>query len=308
MTAIRRSGEREFYATGVDTVAGFRAFFAHLVERSPFLTPGDIPHTVLQIQRRPLDYWATSPVLAEACVDVLAQRDPPRISRISLTGSRVSSEALARITSTFRSEVIIAYGSTEGGLLAQDVGRHDDPTYVGVIEAHLDLQVVDEHDHEVPVGTIGIIRYRHDAMPTSYLNDTDASVRAFRNGWFYPGDLGVVDDERRLRITGRLDELVNVGGTKVDPGTLDDVRLHVVGIEDAAGCGIRHDDGTVVLALAIVTNKTFVMGDLQTYLTREFGIAKPQIIATVPSIPRNAMGKVARADLALQLKDIVARD
>mgnify|MGYP003353367339 CR=1 FL=1 len=53
-----------------------------------------------------------------------------------------------------------------------------------------------------------------------YFRDPEQTKAAFRDGWFYPGDLGTLTDDGRLRLAGRSSEIVNAGGVKVDPATL----------------------------------------------------------------------------------------
>ena len=65
----------------------------------------------------------------------------------------------------------------------------------------------------------------------SYRNNPEANRSAFRDGWFRTGDLGRLDAEGFLFVTGRIKEMINRGGEKILPGEIEDILM------DASGSG-----------------------------------------------------------------------
>ena len=87
------------------------------------------------------------------------------------------------------------YASTEGGgvslLSPEDHARH--PDSVGRPIFSVEAEVVDENDTRLPPGETGRLRYRGPGVAEGYYRDAEASREAFRDGWFYPGDLAAMN-------------------------------------------------------------------------------------------------------------------
>ena len=77
------------------------------------------------------------------------------------------------------------------------------PGAVGYVLPDAQVQIVDQSDNELTPGTEGIVRVRTDQQASGYYGDPVASAAAFRDGWFYSGDYGYVDDDGLLVITAR---------------------------------------------------------------------------------------------------------
>ncbi len=96
------------------------------------------------------------------------------------------------------------------------------------------VQIIDTDGAPVPVGALGEVRVRNQYTVPSYISAEAASLRAFRDGWFHPGDLGRFGPGGALEVSGRIDEVLNLGGNKIDPVTVDQVLLATPGVTDAA--------------------------------------------------------------------------
>ena len=73
----------------------------------------------------------------------------------------------------------------------------------------------------LPANKTGTVRYKRKNMINSYLNDEDASKVSFKNGYFYPGDLGKLDENGVLYLEGRTNDVINIGGIKLNPENID---------------------------------------------------------------------------------------
>jgi acyl-CoA synthetase (AMP-forming)/AMP-acid ligase II len=122
----------------------------------------------------------------------------------------------------------------------------DDPERVagsvGVPASHMGLRLVDSDWRDVPQGEEGEICCDGPSVHLGYHNNPSANAEAFLpDGWFRSGDLGVIDPDGRLRIVGRLKEMINRGGKKFFPREIEEILYThpqvlyaaIVGIPDA---------------------------------------------------------------------------
>ena len=89
------------------------------------------------------------------------------------------------------------YGSTEGGGVSVLMPHHapEKASSVGATVFGVDLEIVDRDHVPVTEGEIGRTRYRGPGIPAGFFRDAQASMASFRDGWFYPGDLGRLDGD-----------------------------------------------------------------------------------------------------------------
>ena len=104
----------------------------------------------------------------------------------------------------------------------------DDPERVagsvGVPASHMGLRLIDAEGRDVPPGQEGEICCDGPSVHLGYHNNPSANAEAFLpDGWFRSGDLGVIDPEGRLRIVGRLKEMINRGGKKFFPREIEEI-------------------------------------------------------------------------------------
>ena len=127
------------------------------------------------------------------------------IEIVLTTGDVLSRTLSDRVRARICSQVFVVYGSTETNMSASAHAREVDgaPGAVGFVTPGVKIQILDEAGGIVPVGQIGRVRIRSDFAVDGYFGNPEASELAFRDGWFYPGDLGMLNSENMLFITGR---------------------------------------------------------------------------------------------------------
>lgn len=145
-------------------------------------------------------------------------------------------DALARLATA----VTEVYASNEAGVTASSDGE---PGTGLRLRPGCDAEVVDEQGQPLPRGQTGHIRLRTPGMVHGYLDGHDHQPH-FRDGWFYPGDIGTVPDPQHLYVAGRATDVMNLGGVKLLPQTIeaqlvsDQVPAHelaVCSLPDARG-------------------------------------------------------------------------
>jgi acyl-CoA synthetase (AMP-forming)/AMP-acid ligase II len=121
----------------------------------------------------------------------------PTIRDVTVAGMAIPETLRAEIRRRLTPNLLIRYGSNETGpmTVADAAMQEKFPETVGAIQPDVELEIVDEHDRPVPRGEPGRIRVRTPWLPTGYLNLAGAVDRVFRNGWAYPGDIGVLSAE-----------------------------------------------------------------------------------------------------------------
>ncbi len=115
------------------------------------------------------------------------------------------------------------YSSAEGGgiryLTREDPAQFDES--VGRPVFGVDVQCVDASHRPLPPGVIGRIRYRGPAVARAFWNNPEASAEAFRDGWYYPGDLGMLDEHSYIYLKGRAKEMIIRGGVNIYPAEIE---------------------------------------------------------------------------------------
>ncbi|HMK63318.1 MAG TPA: AMP-binding protein [Acidimicrobiales bacterium] len=135
-----------------------------------------------------------------------------------------------------------------------------------------------------------------------YLRRPAQSAEVFADGWFCTGDLGEVDDGY-LRLLGRAGDVVICGGFNVYPAEVEDVLLGHPAVTEVAVSGTPSEEwGEVVTAWVVpdasVPRPDDLIDDIERFAAvRLAPYKRPRLVRLVPSLPRNAMGKILRSEL-----------
>ncbi len=227
-----------------------------------------------------------------------------------MAGGGLIPQALAkRIAQTLCKNIVMGYGSAEMGYVTSaPLGRLRNVTGgVGAIVPWVEAEAVDQEDKPLPPGTAGQLRFRSEIMARSYLNDPISSAKAFRDGWFYPGDIGAVTSERMLLIAGRTDDVINAGGAKFNPLSIERKLTSLEEVTDAIAFAAPTSHGADNIWVAVQPSGNFEVEGLRK-LCRERLVQFPVgRLIFIKKLPRNAMGKVSRQELRSMAAKIVSR-
>jgi malonyl-CoA/methylmalonyl-CoA synthetase len=148
----------------------------------------------------------------------------------------------------------------------------------------------------LPPGEAGAIEVRGPNVFKGYWRLPEKTAEEFRDGWFVTGDMGAFDGEGYLSILGRAKDLVITGGLNVYPAEVEAALDDVPGIAASAVIGVPHPDfGEAVVACVVgQVEPESVRAALRERLAA-FKI--PKRVLVVEDLPRNAMGKVQKAEL-----------
>ncbi len=206
---------------------------------------------------------------------------------------RAARERLTRDVRTF-------IGCTETGAFCSTAVETADGLPWHRIHPGCEAQVVDDQDRPAPIGETGIVRVRTNGV-SGYLGDEQTSRAFFRDGFFYPGDLGVLRADGRLSLQGRVTDVINVLGDKIASAPIEAALQDRLGAEAVCVFSTPGENGEDV-HVAIQSGRTIDPADLQAALRAALppGIADVHV-HSVEGFPRNHMGKIERAALKAQL-------
>jgi hypothetical protein len=226
-----------------------------------------------------------------------------RSLRFVLIGSAVLPVSFhEKLEQTLGVRGIQSYASTEGGCIAHDPlppGRRK----LGAtgLPAGCDVRILGESREFLPAGRTGEIVVRGREVFDGYEADAAANALAFHEGWYRTGDLGYLDDDGYVYVTGRIKELINRGGVKVAPAAVDAALMQHPEVAEAATFGVPHPTlGEDVVAAVIAR----APGSLSEQQLRDFALQRlsgymvPSRIVFAAEIPKNTLGKVLRGVLA----------
>jgi acyl-CoA synthetase (AMP-forming)/AMP-acid ligase II len=199
------------------------------------------------------------------------------------------------------------YASTEGGgvslLTPDDIATHGQT--VGRPVFAVEVEVVDAQDKPLPLGEIGLLRYRGPACATAYHFDPEASAEAFRQGWFYPGDLASLDADGFVTLCGRQKDMIIRAGINIYPSDIESaLNAHPAVAESAALGWPSREFGEEIAAFVVLTGAC-EPGVLLAHARELLPQPKwPRAVFVVDELPRNSGGKVLKRELLLRLSPL----
>ena len=135
-------------------------------------------------------------------------------------------------------------------------------------------------------------------MTDRYENLPAESALSFRDGFYYTGDIGKVDPEGYIYITGRKKLFINISGQKVDPTEVENVILINEGVKEVAVAGRVNSSGAECVAAYIVSSREMKPSEIVGFCRDKISDIKiPAIIKFVEEIPKSPTGKVLRDKL-----------
>ncbi len=254
-------------------------------------------------------YFGASPAVYQAILDragdpeELRHRAPLRFVRSA--AAPLPSSLKERVEALFGVPVLEAYALTEAGLVTAVTEKHAGrkPGSVGR-SVGPSLAIVDASGRPLPTGLVGEIVVEGPGVMAGYDGDPEATSGAFFGHWLRTGDLGRLDADGDLWITGRLKEQVNRGGEKISPGEVDEALLAHPDVAEAAAFGVAHPRLGEDLAAVVVLRPSaaVVAATLRAFVAARLAAVKvPSKIVFRDALPRNASGKVPRNGLAAML-------
>jgi malonyl-CoA/methylmalonyl-CoA synthetase len=194
------------------------------------------------------------------------------------------------------------YGMTEIGMaLSNPLEGERRPGSVGQPLPAVDVHLVDEDGIEVPDGTPGELEVRGPAVFHEYWQRPEETANAFRNGWFRTGDMAVLENGS-YRLLGRTSvDIIKTGGFKVSALEIEEVLRTHPAVAECAVVGVNDPEWgeRVSVAVELKPGASLSLDDLQRWAKAILAPYKvPRALTPVTALPRNAMGKVVKPEVA----------
>ena len=179
---------------------------------------------------------------------------------------------------------------------------------VGLPLPGVDLRIADRRGNPVPQGAVGTIEVRGPNVFQGYWGMPDKTAKEMRpDGFFVTGDLATQSADGYVTIVGRAKDVVISGGLNVYPKEVEEVLDDQPGVRESAVIGVPHPDlGEAVVAILVPAADT--EPDLGAVASAASGrlaaFKRPKRLILAPALPRNAMGKVQKADLRATHADL----
>ncbi|MEU7302284.1 fatty acid--CoA ligase family protein [Streptomyces sp. NPDC007206] len=201
--------------------------------------------------------------------------DLSSLRRLLYVGCPASPERVREAVKVFPGVLHHSYGTTETGQIAMlTAADHEVPellSTVGRPRPGLDVVVQDpETGRELPRGETGEVVVRSPLAMEGYAGDPELTGRVLRDGWVHTGDLGCLDADDYLRLSGRMNDVVKVHDTKVHPSEVEKVLVGHRGVIDAHVYAHRRPDLIEELHAAVVLRPDDPpgSGDLREHVAR----------------------------------------
>lgn len=163
-----------------------------------------------------------------------------------------------------------------------------------------EMRIVDNDDHELPVGERGEIVIRGENVMKGYYKRPEANEEAFRNGWFHTGDVGYRDEDGYFYITDRKKDMIIRGGENIYPREIDEVLYQHPKVRDAATVGVPDEKyGEEVRSFIVLhTGVEAGVDEFIQYCQERLASYKcPREVVFVDDIPKGPSGKLLRRKL-----------
>lgn len=281
---------------------GWATLVVGLGSRSTIVTERefDPAKTMQKIQDFRVDGLISSPIFYKQMLDLPdnEQWDTSTLKWIASSGNALTPDIVSRVHERFGPILANVYGSTELSLAtvatAEDVVAH--PTAAGRVVPGSIVKLFDDAGNEVPQGHPGRIFLNNETALKGYSNPDTPLVMI--DGLIEMGDRGYFDEQGRLHVLGRNDDMIIIGGENVHPQSVTETLESMPGIADIYAGGVDDEDTFKRIAVWVVRSDDDHGRALTADAVRDWVRDKlahhsiPRDVNFVDSLPRNPTGKV----------------
>ena len=256
------------------------------------------------LERERITYTILVPALCQRLLrhPELERIDKSSLSYVGITGGHLTPGLAQAVGEKLSPHVYEAYASTDCGQIAilkpEDRARHSD-TVGQTIWAVL-IKILGDDCRGVPAGERGEICLRSPMAIQGYYRNPEATEEFFRGGWCHTGDIGFLDSEGYLHVTGRKKNMIKSGGISIYPEEIEEVLSAYPGLADVAVVSCKDPEwGEAVKALVVPKAGVTVEPESVIRFCKEqlASYKAPKSVEIVSALPRTGLGKIDRGKL-----------
>jgi acyl-CoA synthetase (AMP-forming)/AMP-acid ligase II len=243
-------------------------------------------------------FYSAGPALHQGILRQIKKVHPDELKNTSLRFIRSGSASLLPqlhhdLETVMGVPVIDNYASSETGLISVNIPPKLGSVGIPVIEC---LKIMDENGNSLGPYKQGEIVVQGETVFSGYEDAPDENKAAFIDGWFRMGDIGYLDAEGYLFITGRKKELINKGGEKISPAEIENALMTHPSVKLAMAFRVYDPVlGEDIAAMVVAENQNVREEELRKYLLDWLIPFKvPRRIYFVEEIPKGPTGKSLR--------------
>ncbi|MEZ5782584.1 MAG: long-chain-fatty-acid--CoA ligase [Rhizobiaceae bacterium] len=263
------------------------------------------------IERERVTMTHMAPTMVQAMLSVpgIENRDLNSLHTICYSAAPMPVPLLKRGLQLLGPVFLQLYGMTEGGGTTLHKRQHkpdgspEDIKRLGSIgqaAPNVDIRIVDEEGRELPAGEPGEILTRTATHMLGYWNNSTATISALRDGWYYTGDVGYLDDQGFLYLVDRKKDMIISGGENIYSREVEEAVATHPAIMDVAVIGVKDDYwGETVRAICVLnTGQTVAEAELIDHTKAMIAsYKKPKSVVFVDELPRLPSGKINKVVL-----------
>ncbi len=260
------------------------------------------------IEREQITYTMLVPTLCERLLRHERLDDYQKFSLryLGITGGHLSKELARDTRRKICADLSEAYASTDCGQITtisgDDWETHGDT--VGKPIWCVLVRIAGDNGLEVALGSEGEVCVRTPLAIQGYYQNPQATGEFIQGGWCHTGDIGFLDNEGYLHISGRKKNMIKSGGISVFPEEIEDTLRRHPDVADAAVIGFKSNEwGEAVKAFVVPRSGVVCSGDALIQFCKESlaTYKAPKIVEFLSTLPRTGLGKIDRGKLAARV-------
>jgi long-chain acyl-CoA synthetase len=220
--------------------------------------------------------------------------------KIRTGGSSVPFSVRSKVIQTVSEKLYVRYATSEtGGISMANPKDHDKDESSGKPLEGVKIGIFDSKDRQLPNGSIGKIGMVIPGMVNGYYKNPEQTASRFRNGWFYPGDLGFIHGDGSIVILAREDETIIMNGLNIFPKEIEEVLEAHPDVSNAVAVGMesRVHGAIPVAAVELKPGANLTPYELLVWSKELLALKSPKKIIVIQKIPKSPAGKVLRREV-----------
>lgn len=260
--------------------------------------PGEV---IPVIDKYSITFLSLSVVQARTLLNEVRQKRIkfPKSCSIRLGGASCPADLRRDLFKEVTENLHFCYATSEFGGISTLSPRQIDEcdSSDGSVHPNISLEIVDDIGRVNTKCQRGFIRVKSTGMVHSYLDDVSATEKSFKYGWFYPGDMGMMNSKNQLVIDGRADDMMSLAGINIFPAEIEKTFSQHHAVDDCVALKLSSKNFGDIPVLVVSTKLPITIDELLTFGKKNLGIRAPRKVCIVDKINRTYGGKLDKNEL-----------